>query len=135
MLEQKPAKNEPSLGINTNRNIPSTFPGGAPTVLPEGQIAITGIRTGSSAAAAGLDIGDVLVALNGEQVTATNFADLLKAQKIGDEIPVTVFRRSVLKTFQVKVDADKTLAYAIKEIPNPDESQKKTLTSWLGDAR
>lgn len=135
MLEQKPGKTEPSIGINTGRNIPSNFPGAAPTVLPEGQIAVIGIRAGSSAAEAGLDVGDTLVALNGEQINATNFSDVLKEQKVGSEVPVTFFRRGILTTLNVKVEQDKTVSFAIKEVPNPDDTQKQILQSWLGEKK
>ena len=135
MLEQKPGKPEPWIGINTGRNIPSNFPGGAPTVLPEGQIAVTGIRSGSPGAAAGLDIGDVIVAFNDQQVNAANFADLLKAQKAGAEVPITVFRRGNLETMKVKIESDPTNAFTVKEIPDPDEMQRQILTSWLGEAK
>jgi predicted metalloprotease with PDZ domain len=135
VLELKPAKTDPSIGINTGRNIPSSRGGGAPTVLPEGQVGVTGVRSGSPAAAAGLEIGDVIVALNDQQATATNFADLMKDQKPGTEIPVSFFRAGALKTLRVKVEADPTVAFTIKTVPNPDEMQKQILASWLGDSK
>ena len=134
-VDEKPAKTDPWIGINTGKSIPSNFPGGAPTVLPEGQLGVTGVRTGSPAAAAGLDIGDVLVALNGQQVNPTNFADVLKSQKPGTEIPVTFFRRDQLQTVQINVVADPTLAYEIKEVADPTPSQKEILSSWLGQGK
>jgi predicted metalloprotease with PDZ domain len=133
MLEQKPAKTDPWIGINTGRNIPSNFPGAPPTVLPEGQIAVTAIHFGSPAEKAGLEVGDTLVALNGQQVNATNYADLLKAQTAGSEIPITVFRRGELKTITVKVETDPTVAFTVKEISNPDAMQKEILSTWLGE--
>src|SRR5258708_7514581 len=76
VVEETPGASQPSIGIDTGRSIPSALPGGAATTLPEGQLAITGFKHNSAAAEAGLDVGDVLVAINGSQVTATNFADL-----------------------------------------------------------
>ncbi|MCU1285557.1 MAG: putative protease with the C-terminal domain [Acidobacteriales bacterium] len=131
-LDSKPGKADSTIGITTGRNIASTFPGAPPTVLPEGQIGVTGIKSGSAAAAAGFDIGDVIVALNGDQVTATNYADLWKEQKPGSEVTFTVFRRGSLKRIPVTVGQDSTTTYAIKEVANPSDLQKQILSSWMG---
>jgi predicted metalloprotease with PDZ domain len=131
VVEETPGQSQPSIGIDTGRSIPSAFPGGAATTLPEGQLAITGMRPGSAAAEAGLDVGDVLVAINGSQVTATNFADLWKEQKPGSTATIVVMRRGSLKTVTAKIGQESSINYVIKESPNASELQKKILTSWL----
>jgi predicted metalloprotease with PDZ domain len=131
VVEETPGPTLPSIGIDTGRSIPSAFPGGAPTILPEGQLAITGIKPGSAAASAGLDIGDVLVAINGSQITATNFSEVWKDQKPGTSATIAVMRRGSLKILTVKVGQEASINYTIKEMPNANELQKKILNSWL----
>lgn len=104
-------------------------------MLPEGQLAVTGIRSGSAGEAAGLDIGDILVALNGAQITATNFADILKTQKPGSEATLSFFRGGHLEQVKLTIGQDESAAFTLKEVSNPDESQKAMLTSWLGDKK
>ena len=131
VVEETPGSPQPSIGMDTGRTIPSAFPGGAPTTVPEGQLAVTGIKSGSAAAGAGLDVGDVLVAINGQQITANNFSDLWKEQKPGSTPTIAVMRRGSLRTVTVKVGQESSINYVIKESPNASELQKKILMSWL----
>ena len=64
MLEEKKGSPRPYIGITTGNTLPSPgFFNAPPLVLPQGQIAITNIAPGSPAEEAGLDVGDVLVAM------------------------------------------------------------------------
>ena len=132
VVEETPGAPQPYIGMDTGRSIPSAAPGGAATTLPEGQLGVTNIKSGSSAAEAGLDIGDVLVAINGQQITANNFFDLWKEQKPGATATMAVMRRGSLKTVTVKIGQESSINYVIKELPNAGESQQKILTTWLG---
>ncbi|HZS45972.1 MAG TPA: PDZ domain-containing protein [Blastocatellia bacterium] len=131
-LEETPGKTQPSIGIDTGTAIPSAVPGGAPTILPDGQLAITRIRPESAAAAAGLDIGDVIVAINDQQVTSNNYNTMWQSQKIGSIVNFAVMRRGNLKMIPVTVGQETITGYSIKEMPGANDQQKKILTTWLG---
>jgi predicted metalloprotease with PDZ domain len=133
MLEEKKGNAEPYIGITTGTSIP-TGAGlfGPPTTqLPPGQIAITGIAPDSPAAEAGLDSGDILVAMDGDRIDPGSFNDRFKEKKIGSTIQLTVTRRDRLITISVPVRSREPITYSIKEKPAATELQKQIFTSWL----
>ncbi len=133
MLEEKKGKAEPYFGITIGTSI-STGAGlfGPPTTqLPPGQIAITGIAPDSPAAEAGLDSGDILVAMDGDRIDPASFSDRLSEKKIGSTIQLTVMRRDRLRTINLAVGSREPITYSIKERPDATALQKQIFTSWL----
>lgn len=130
-LEEKRGQPQPTVGITTGTSVPSNFPGAPPTPLPEGQHAITNVRPGSQAMAAGLDVGDILVALNGAQVSPQTFNQRWAEQKPGTTVTFTVMRRGQVRAVPVQVGAEALVTYAIKERPEAGELEKKILAGWL----
>jgi predicted metalloprotease with PDZ domain len=133
MLEEKKGNAEPYIGITTGTSIPTGAGlfGPATTQLPPGQIAITGIAPDSSAAEAGLDSGDIMVAMDGDRIDPASFNDRFNEKKIGSTIQLTVTRRDRLITINVPVRSREPIAYSIKEKPDATELQKQIFTSWL----
>ena len=82
---------------------------------------------------AGLDIGDVLVAVDGDRIDPASFVDRLNEKKIGSTIQLTVMRRERMITVKVQVGSREAIAYSIKEKPNATELQKQIFTSWLNE--
>jgi predicted metalloprotease with PDZ domain len=136
-LEAKKGPPAPYIGITTGTSIPSGGNIFTPdfTPLPQGQIAVTGIAPDSTGAEAGLDIGDILVAMDGDRIDPASFDRRLAEKKIGSTIQLTVMRRNRLITISVPVGSREPLAYSIKEKIDPTELQKKIFTSWLGEKK
>jgi predicted metalloprotease with PDZ domain len=135
MLEEKKGPTEPYFGITTGTSIPTgagAF-GPATTPVPEGQIAITAIAQDSPAASAGLDIGDILVAIDGDRVDPATLKQRLDEKKIGSTIQFAVLRRNLLITIPVVVGGREPITYSIKEKPNAAALQKQIFTSWLAE--
>ena len=105
------------------------------TPVPEGQIAVTSLAPDSPAAEAGLDVGDVLVAIDGGRIDPAAFEKRLRERKIGSTIELTVTRRDRLKTINVVVGSIENIIYSIKEKPDASELQKKIFTSWLAEKK
>jgi predicted metalloprotease with PDZ domain len=134
MLEEKKGAARPYIGVTTGNTLPGAgFFNAPPTVLPQGQIAITNIAPGSPAEEAGLDVGDVLVAMDGDRVDAASFNDRFNEKKIGASIAFTVVRRDQLRSITVTVSKEEPVTYSIKEKPDVTEMQKKIFTSWLNE--
>jgi predicted metalloprotease with PDZ domain len=136
-LEEKKSPPAPYIGITTGTSIPSGggIFGPALTPVPQGQIAITGIAPDSPAAEAGLDIGDVLVALDGDRIDPASFEQRLAERKIGSTLELTVMRRNGLVTIKVPVSSRERITYSIKEKMDSTDLQKKIFTTWLGEKR
>jgi predicted metalloprotease with PDZ domain len=93
---------------------------------------INQVIAGSPAAAAGLDIGDELLALNGYRVRTAELNDRVGQLTAGDEITLTVFRNERLREYKVKVGSAPVPAYKIARISNPTALQTNIYESWLG---
>jgi predicted metalloprotease with PDZ domain len=137
MLEEKKGPAEPYIGITTGSSIPTGAGlfGPSTVQLPPGQIAIASIAPDSPAAEAGLDIGDVLVAMDGDRVDPASFSQRFAEKKIGSTIQMTVTRRDRLLTTAVTVGSREPVTYSIKEKPNPTELQKQIFMSWLAERK
>ena len=134
MLDEKKGSARPFIGVTTGNTLPGAgFFNAVPTVLPQGQIAVTNVAPGSPAEEAGLDVGDVLVAMDGDHVEAASFDDRFNEKKIGGSVVFTVLRRDQLRSITVTVGKEEPVTYSIKENPDATEMQKKIFVSWLGE--
>jgi predicted metalloprotease with PDZ domain len=137
MLEERKGPATPYIGITTGTSIPSGGNIFSPTLtpLPAGQIAITAIAPDSPAAEAGLDIGDILVALDGDRIEQASFDQRMAEKKIGSKIELTVTRRNKLMNVSVPVINRERITYSVKEKMNPTDLQKKIFTTWLAEKK
>jgi predicted metalloprotease with PDZ domain len=137
MLEEQKSRPAPYIGITTGSSIPSGggIFGPALTPLPSGQIAITRIMPDSPAEEAGLDIGDVLVAMDGDRVDAATFEQRFAEKKIGAAVALTVMRRDRLITANVPVVGRERILYSIRERSDATDLQKQIFMSWLGEKK
>ena len=134
MLEEKKGSPRPYIGITTGNTLPSTgFFNAPPTVLPQGQIAITNVAPGSPAEEAGVDVGDVLVAMDGDRVDAASFNDRFNERKVGSSVVFTVLRREQQRTLSVIVGKEEPVTYSIKGKLGATDLQKKIFSSWLSE--
>ncbi|MBJ7312803.1 M61 family metallopeptidase [Rugamonas sp. CCM 8940] len=98
--ERKSAK--PSLDVNAGRD--------------GNDCKLSSVHQGGAAHQAGLSAGDLLVAIDGLRVTATNLDTLLSRYGVGSEVEVHAFRRDELMSFRLRLQGDRvpgiTLALA-----------------------
>ena len=135
ILEEKKGLAKPYIGVSTGNTLPSPsgFFGAPPTVLPPGQIGVTNVSPESPAMEAGLDVGDILIAMDGDRIDAASFEPRLAERKIGSTVALTVLRRDQLRTVNVTVGSRENITYSIKEKPEANELQKRIFTSWLAE--
>lgn len=134
ILDQKKGTPRPYIGITTGNTLPGAgFFNAPPTVLPQGQIAVTNIAPGSPAEQAGLDVGDILIAMDGDRVEATSFNDRLGEKKIRANVTFTVLRRDQVRSITVPIGQEEPVTFSFKENPNATDLQKAIFTSWLNE--
>ena len=80
---------------------------------------------------AGLSAGDVLTAIDGLRVTATNLTDLLRRYRAGDTVTVHAFRRDELMSFSAKLALDDTPKIQLESQQKPSAAVKLR-QAWLG---
>ncbi|MEW6208493.1 MAG: PDZ domain-containing protein [Acidobacteriota bacterium] len=136
-LEEQKSRPAPYIGITTGTSIPSGGGIFGPnfTPLSPGQIAITRITPDSPAEEAGLDIGDILIAMDGDRVEAATFEQRFAEKKIGASVALTVMRRDRLITINVPVIGRERITYSIRERQDATDLQKQIFMSWLGEKK
>jgi predicted metalloprotease with PDZ domain len=98
-----------------------------------GRTRITRVIAGSPSSAAGLDVGDELVAMEGGRTTASGLEQRLKDFGPGEKMRLTVFRNDRLREFTVKLEKPRVTLYRVRQIENMTPEQKAVLDSWLPD--
>jgi predicted metalloprotease with PDZ domain len=96
-----------------------------------GRMRIARVVAGSPAFAAGLDIGDEIVALEGNRTTAAGLQQRLKDFRPGESIRLTAFRNDRLREFVVKLEKPGVTPYRIRQMESLTPGQKTILDSWL----
>jgi len=137
VLEEKKSPSRPYLGITTGTSVPTGAGpfGPATAALPPGQIAITNVAPDSPAEAAGLDVGDVLVAMDGDRIDPQSFEARVAEKRIGSTVALSVMRRDRLLAFNVEIRGREKVEYSIREKPDATDTQKALFTSWLAEKK
>lgn len=102
------------------------------TINPDGDIQLTRVRPGSTAAAAGLQTGDVIVSVEG--IEARRRFDAVYGaltQKIGKPVKVAIKRDGAGKTVEMVVAGDEQMSYRLVEAGSPTPLQMKVRERWL----
>ncbi|GIZ53508.1 M61 family metallopeptidase [Noviherbaspirillum aridicola] len=96
-----------------------------------GECKITHVYEGFAAHRAGLSAGDVLIAMDGLRVTASNLDKLLSRYRVGDTVLLHAFRRDELIAFSTELMADDTprVAFEVQEKPAALARMRR---AWLG---
>lgn len=92
---------------------------GMRTVRDGNDCKIASVYEGGAAHKAGLSAGDVLVAIDGLRVTATNLDGLLGRYRVGQAIGVHAFRRDELMIFNAALAASDVPAVNLKSTDKP----------------
>lgn len=89
------------------------------------------VHNGGVAHKAGLSANDVMIALDGLKVTASNLDGLLGRYGVGDTVTVHAFRRDELMVFDVTLEPEQAPQIRLDERKN-SKASKKAQEMWLG---
>lgn len=92
---------------------------------------LANVYEGGAAHRAGLSAGDILVAVDGLRVSATNLDALLGRYRIGDTVVLHAFRRDELMTFETRLAADDTPQATLTAQQKP-AAAARLRAAWLG---
>jgi predicted metalloprotease with PDZ domain len=97
----------------------------------DGRTRVTRVVAGSPAAAAGIDPGDEIVALNGVRARTADVTDRVAELKPGDRVRLTLFRNDQLREAVLTVGTQPVPALAARRVASPSEMQRAIYQGWL----
>jgi predicted metalloprotease with PDZ domain len=104
---------------------------GARTVRDGNDCKLANVYEGGAAHRAGLSALDLLVAIDGLRVTATNLDSLMSRYGVNDAVTVHAFRRDELMTFAVVLKADDAPQVTLASEAKP-AAAARLRAAWLG---
>jgi predicted metalloprotease with PDZ domain len=105
---------------------------GIETEAKNGGVGVKVVYDGSPADEAGVNAGDVVVALDGYRVTTESFKNRLRAHGPGDTVALSLFRRDRLKAVDVKLSKRVEEEYAIEPVKRAPKRARALRDAWLG---
>ncbi|MBI1749551.1 MAG: M61 family metallopeptidase [Acidobacteria bacterium] len=98
----------------------------------DGRARINNITPGSPAEDAGLDRGDVIVAVDGKVVDQDAYLKTMEERKPGDTLKLAVIRRGEMKEISLTAVPYPYTIFKLRPVENPTEAQRKIYESWVG---
>lgn len=122
-----------ALNVENDKTRPESYLG---VKLSQSDPAVVlNVTPDSPAMKAGLSKGDILLAINNNQVNYGNLAELLISYKVGEQITITVFRNRQLQNFEVTLGGSGNIVYHLKSLDNKSSSQQRIFTQWLSSQK
>lgn len=96
-----------------------------------GRLVVTQVRRGTPAYAAGLNVDDEILAINGFRVRADQLAARLDQYKPGDKVALLLARRDQLLTLDATFGAEPPRQWRLEVNPAATETQHQQRDRWL----
>ena len=106
------------VGISADENVSDNFK-------------VAAVRTGSPAADAGLEAGDIINSFGGIRLTPSNLLKTVGRYKPGDRVAVTVQRGRRAMQMSIVLGPPQVSTYRIEEMTNATAAAKVLRAAWL----
>ncbi len=105
------------------------------TLRADGGLArVTKVSSDGPSFAAGVQVDDLLVALDGHRVRAGDLKALLRRYEAGAGVTLSLLRRDRLRTLEVVLAEAPRHTYVIERVDEPTAAQRQVYESWLGQS-
>ncbi len=98
----------------------------------ERQTVIANVFPNEAGFQAGLDRGDILVAIDGEQANTATVPELLRKRQPGEVVKVLAFRRGKLREMTLTLQKETRTDFQLRPVSSPSAIQAKLYQAWLG---
>lgn len=115
--------------VNINQNNQNAS-WGAATSVTDGKVMVRSVSRGTSAYAAGINVNDEIIAVDGYRV-GDDVTQFVSGRTVGDVLEVLIARDGKLMLLEVPMQKDDNVRYRIEQLPNPTNEQKQILAKWL----
>lgn len=93
---------------------------------------VSRVVAGSPAYDAGINVGDLILAVNGFRVRESDFNARINDLKPTDPVRITLFRNDNLREFEILLGKPPVPQYKIEQVQEPTPLQKVIYESWVG---
>lgn len=101
----------------------------------EKQTVIANVFPNEAGFQAGLDRGDILVAIDGEQANTATVPELLRKRRPGETVRVLVFRRGKLRETVVTLQPETRVDFQVRPVASPSAAQTRMYQAWVGSVQ
>ncbi|OYT71774.1 MAG: hypothetical protein CFK52_07190 [Chloracidobacterium sp. CP2_5A] len=98
----------------------------------EKQTVIANVFPNEAGFEAGLDRGDILVAIDGEQANTATVPELLRKRQPGEVVKVLAFRRGKLREMSVTLQKETRADFQVRPVSSPSAAQSRIYQAWIG---
>lgn len=121
LVKLRPESNQPYFGANLRE--------------ATGGLNITSLPVGTPAYEWGLNTDDLIIAIDGYQVTSSSELNFhLNRKKAGNKVKVTLFRDNKLREMDVTLGKTPASGYSIVAAANPTAEQMRLYQNYLGES-
>jgi predicted metalloprotease with PDZ domain len=120
MVKLRPENDTPYFGANLRE--------------AAGGLNITSLPVGTPAYEWGLNTDDLIIAVDGYQVTSSSDLNFhINRKKAGNKVKVTLFRDNKLREMNVTLGKTPASGYSIIPVANPSAEQMRLYQNYLGE--
>jgi predicted metalloprotease with PDZ domain len=101
------------------------------TRLEEGRLVVTEVRRETPAHAAGINVGDEILAIDEQRVPAAGVDEILRHAAPGSEVAVLVARRGRLRRVPVVLGEAPVVSWRLELDPDASRQQCTQRARWL----
>jgi predicted metalloprotease with PDZ domain len=117
---------------------PTARPGAPPriktglhTKVDNGRLLVESVIRDTPGEAAGLNVGDEILAVNGYRLKTEQWPSRLESYKPGETVKLLIAHRDVLQEMSFVVTADNPASWQLEVRPDATNAQKSHLKAWL----
>lgn len=104
---------------------------GATTKNDGGRIIVTVVRRETPAFAAGLNVDDEVIAIDGVRVTPDQWESRFEQYRPGERVQLTIARRGKLRELPATLGTEPPKVWKLQMVKEPSEAQKQNRQTWL----
>ena len=132
---EQPAEPKPPADRNPDPVDPPRGWLGVDTANREGRLVVTGVRSDTPAAKAGLSVDDEILAIEGYRVRPDELARRLGAYPEGAQLTLLVARQEQILSLPVTLGAEPRQTWKLKLRADSTDEQKARRERWLGTSK
>ncbi|MDX2181247.1 MAG: PDZ domain-containing protein [Bryobacteraceae bacterium] len=106
---------------------------GVTTKVDNGRLVIATVPRDTPAHAAGLNVDDEIIAIDGIRVRSDGLPARLEAYKPADTVQFSIARRDQLTTLPVTLTSEPSRNWTLEPLPGATPDQRSRLAAWLKD--